>query len=197
MLVESFVQNFLKASRVTENLETILANIAQYGLPAELKSRLEKKCAAMLARADAVYFAGGSGQDLHAFADAALAKQEQEGGTEALLEAHRTMIPWQADLDEIRKVSRDLANKIYYRQKERDRDKVEAAARAHPLVRSWEGLSPREAVERICGSRLNKFLNRQANHLEILLQRTCIQTRPSRITLEPTSACNYRCTMCP
>jgi MoaA/NifB/PqqE/SkfB family radical SAM enzyme len=90
-----------------------------------------------------------------------------------------------------------LSNRIFYRKKQKDREHAEAAAMSHPLVKSWEYLSKKDAVERISLVRMNKFLNRQGNHLEMLLQCTSFQTYPSRITIEPTSACNYRCTMCP
>lgn len=195
-IVEKAIHGIIRVTGVMDNLEMIAEHVQDLDLPPQLESRLLTYCKKVLHSFEIGQIRGLGGHEIRSLVDNALGESGVLATGKRAQEANKMLCMWYADVERIRRLSRDLANRIFYRRKQKDRELVELAARDHPLVKSWEGMSKRSAVERLSLSRMNKLFNRQANHLEVLLQRATIQTYPSRLTLEPTSACNYRCTMC-
>jgi radical SAM protein with 4Fe4S-binding SPASM domain len=194
-LVEETVRIFINLMSVVENLETIAENIADTGFSPPLQNRIQTYCQDALEHRGVIP-TRGSGHKIRSLSLSWLNSLDNLHQNQTNQIVQSSLRQWDREVEDVRRLSRDLVNRIFYRNKQKSRELVEATAMEHPLVKSWEGLSKKDAVERISKSRMVKFLNKQANFLEILLQRTHMQTLPSRITLEPTSACNYRCTMC-
>ena len=195
-LVEDAVHTFMRLTGVIDNLETIAESVGDSDLPLQLQDKLSVYCKDVLSSCNLIRIRGSGGHEIRSLIVTAVNRFEQQFPEKTDLDIHNSIKKWYRDVEYVRRLSRDLSNRIFYRKKQKDREHTEAAAMSHPLVKSWENLSKKDAVERISHARMNKYLNRQGNHFEMLLQRTSIQTYPSRITIEPTSACNYRCTMC-
>lgn len=195
-LLEKAILTVFRLTGVIDNLSIIAQNLSELGLSKNLENDLLAYCQCVVDSGEVEQIRGSGGHKIRILIDKALDQVCCKYTDRAQQEVHQSLNQWVCEVARISRLSRDLVNRIFYRKKQRNRDLVELAAMEHPLVKSWEGLNPKTAVERISKSRMNKFLNRQTNYLEILLRRTNVQTYPSRMTLEPTSACNYRCTMC-
>lgn len=179
--------------RVVQHLGTILESADRLGLSDERVKKLEK----FLNHVREIPAAASATRDL-AFATA-------RANAEALVPVAAgaddkffdSITDWNRKAFRAFLLSRDLKNRLYLRARQKDREQIAQAIAEHPLTRSWDDLGEVEAVERIVTSRRAKFYNRQLRCYEILKQETFVTALPTRLTIEPTSMCNFRCVMCP
>lgn len=103
---------------------------------------------------------------------------------------------WLKQLTQIHLLLRDISNLAHIKLRVKDRKLVSQYLENHQLTRIWKNTDQREQTKLISRSLYNKHLNREANAGEILLARSMLRTRSREMTIEPTSQCNYKCSIC-
>ena len=190
--VEKTIQAIKKLHGTVLNLKTISQNIEHLDISSDICNVLRSYCCRILSQDKLIPFQKAGAHAIHNFVCQIFIQLNQRYPELEESQISFMIEQWHEEIFKVYKLSRDLVNRIFPKIKKNNKKNSEPTLAVSERFNESNGnvFRPDTWVFE------QKFLNRKINELEILLQSGVIQTYPGRVTVEPTSACNYRCTMC-